>query len=98
MNKNAKPNGGVPARRRARRPRAPGRVQGRAQPHICNWMVPLRCCEAAEIVFESGLGYCREHAATVTVNREWLRQFFAQRQEERAARTLGPETKTLPHP
>jgi len=93
MNTNANPDCGLPANGRARPRQAPGR----AQPHICNWISPLRCCEAAEIVFESGLGYCRAHAATVTVNREWLRQFFAKWQDERAARTLGQEPKALSH-
>jgi hypothetical protein len=52
---------------------------------LCSWITPIRCAEPAEIVFESGLGYCRKHADAVRTNREWLRQFFAQWQERRAA-------------
>lgn len=48
---------------------------------LCNWIESGgRCPETAEVVFESGLGYCRRHADAVRANREWLRWFFEDRQ------------------
>lgn len=52
---------------------------------FCHWGVNFRCEKPIDVVFESGLGYCRAHADAVKANREWLRQFFAQFQEQRSA-------------
>jgi len=54
----------------------PRRKGSRSHPELCNWAVPLRCRQPVDIAFESGLGYCREHAETVMANREWLTSFF----------------------
>jgi hypothetical protein len=60
---------------------------------LCSWITPIRCAEPAEIVFESGLGYCRKHAEAVTSNREWLREFFVQWQEARTAQSSAPQNQ-----
>jgi hypothetical protein len=52
-------------------------------PYLCNWIGSAPCREPAQVVFESGLGYCRPHAEAVNSNREWLRQFAAKWLEER---------------
>ncbi|GEM_PF-3811535 len=43
----------------------------------CSWIHSAKCCDPAEVVFESGLGYCRTHAEAVHANRAWLARFFA---------------------
>ncbi|MGH9738853.1 MAG: hypothetical protein ACRD4X_09730 [Candidatus Acidiferrales bacterium] len=53
----------------------PRGTRTRPRPGQCNWGVSVRCNEAAEVRFESGLGYCRAHAEAVIANREWLQNF-----------------------
>ena len=53
-------------------------------PVLCSWIRTNECREPVEIVFESGLGYCREHAQAVQANREWLQQFVSRIEERRA--------------
>lgn len=62
-------------------------------PGFCHWGVNYRCELPIDVVFESGLGYCRAHSEAVKANREWLRQFFARWQEQRAAQNAAHEKR-----
>jgi hypothetical protein len=55
----------------------------------CNWIRSSKCCNAVEVVFESGLGYCRTHAEAVHANRAWLARFFAWWIAKRDARPVA---------